>query len=145
MLILAAVQRLLWWGSSGEWESDTRQRQALNYGAQRSSACLRLQKYQRNLFQGKSEVVGTLHFMITLHSLSITLLFFFFLVPVPLHSPCSCLKSWPPMAIHSSTLAWKIPWGRKESDTSERLHVHVLLLTGSLLLFLHISAETSPS
>ena len=40
------------------------------------------------------------------------------------------------MAIHSSTLAWKIPWteepgrlqsmGREESDTTERLHVHVL-------------------
>ena len=38
------------------------------------------------------------------------------------------------MAIHSSTLAWKIPWmeepagyspwGRKESDTTERLHFH---------------------
>ena len=38
------------------------------------------------------------------------------------------------MAIHSSTLAWKIPWteepdrlyspwGRKESDTTEQLHV----------------------
>ena len=36
------------------------------------------------------------------------------------------------MAIHSSTLAWKIPWmedpdryspwGRKQSDTTERLH-----------------------
>ena len=31
------------------------------------------------------------------------------------------------MAIHSSTLAWKIPWtvrpwGCKESDTTERLH-----------------------
>ena len=32
------------------------------------------------------------------------------------------------MAIHSSILAWKIawtedsPWGRKESDTTERLH-----------------------
>ena len=31
------------------------------------------------------------------------------------------------MAIHSSTLAWKIPWtvrpwGRKESDMTERLH-----------------------
>ena len=34
------------------------------------------------------------------------------------------------MAIHSSTLAWKIPWteepdspwGRKESDTTEQLH-----------------------
>ena len=42
------------------------------------------------------------------------------------------------MAIHSSTIAWKIPWteetgrlqsmGRKESDTTERLHFlfHVL-------------------
>ena len=31
------------------------------------------------------------------------------------------------MATHSSTLAWKIPcpWGRKESDTSERLHLHL--------------------
>ena len=35
------------------------------------------------------------------------------------------------MAIHSSTTAWKIPWteepgtwGRKESDTTERLHFH---------------------
>ena len=41
------------------------------------------------------------------------------------------------MATHSSTLAWKIPWaeepgrlqsrGRKESDTTERLHFHVSL------------------
>ena len=41
------------------------------------------------------------------------------------------------MAPHSSTLAWKIPWmeepgrlspwGRKESDTTERLHFHVSL------------------
>ena len=41
------------------------------------------------------------------------------------------------MAIHSSTIAWKIPWteepGRlqsmgthKESDTTERLHVHII-------------------
>ena len=40
------------------------------------------------------------------------------------------------MAIHSSTLAWKIPWteepgrlqstGRKESDTTEQLHFHFL-------------------
>ena len=39
------------------------------------------------------------------------------------------------MAMHSSTLAWKIlwtekpgrlhsPWGRKELDTTERLHFH---------------------
>ena len=39
------------------------------------------------------------------------------------------------MAIHSSTLAWKIPWmeepdrgiapwGHKESDTTDRLHIH---------------------
>ena len=41
------------------------------------------------------------------------------------------------MAIHSSTLAWKIPWkeepdrlqsiGRKESDMTERLHFHFVL------------------
>ena len=42
------------------------------------------------------------------------------------------------MATHSSTLAWKIPWmeergrlyspsGRKESDTTERLHIHFSL------------------
>ena len=48
------------------------------------------------------------------------------------------------MAIHSSTIAWKIPWteepgrlqsmGRKESDTTERLHLSVLsgiLMTNS--------------
>ena len=39
------------------------------------------------------------------------------------------------MATHSSILAWKIPWleslvdyspwGRKESDTTERLHFHL--------------------
>ena len=42
------------------------------------------------------------------------------------------------MAPHSSTLAWKIqgwrslvgcsPWGRSESDTTERLHFHFSLL-----------------
>ena len=41
-------------------------------------------------------------------------------------------------ATHTSTLAWRIPWreslvgyspwGRKESDTTERLHFHFLLL-----------------
>ena len=40
------------------------------------------------------------------------------------------------MAPHSSTLAWKIPWteepgrapwGRQESDTTERLHFHFSL------------------
>ena len=40
------------------------------------------------------------------------------------------------MATHSSVLAWKIPWteepdpspwGREESDTTERLHFHFLL------------------
>ena len=40
------------------------------------------------------------------------------------------------MATHSSTLAWRIPWteesgrlqsmGRKESDTTERLHFHFI-------------------
>ena len=39
------------------------------------------------------------------------------------------------MALHSSTLAWKIPWteepggpwGREESDTTEQLHFHFSL------------------
>ena len=39
------------------------------------------------------------------------------------------------MAIHSSTIAWKIPWtkepgspwGRKEWDTTERLHFHYFI------------------
>ena len=30
-------------------------------------------------------------------------------------------------AAHSSTLAWKIPWGREESDTTEWLHFHFSL------------------
>ena len=45
------------------------------------------------------------------------------------------------MATHSSNLAWKIPWtekpgglysswGRKESDTTERLHFHFHFLVG---------------
>ena len=45
------------------------------------------------------------------------------------------------MAVHSSTIAWKIPWTeepgrlqsmgtRKELDTTERLHVHVMDLPG---------------
>ena len=46
------------------------------------------------------------------------------------------------MATHSSILAWRIPWtkelgglpstgptGRKESDTTERLHFHFLWFT----------------
>ena len=32
------------------------------------------------------------------------------------------------MATHSSTLAWRIPWGRKESDTAEPLFTHSLHL-----------------
>ena len=37
------------------------------------------------------------------------------------------------MAIHSSTLAWKIPWteelwGRKESDITEHTHTALLAL-----------------
>ena len=31
------------------------------------------------------------------------------------------------MALHSSTLAWKIPWGREELDTTEPLHFHYSL------------------
>ena len=44
------------------------------------------------------------------------------------------------MATHSSILAWRIPWteelgglqstGRKESDTTERLHFHFLSFIG---------------
>ena len=43
------------------------------------------------------------------------------------------------VAIHSSTIAWKIhgqrnlvgysPWGRKELDMTEQLHVHVICQT----------------
>ena len=50
---------------------------------------------------------------------------------------CSSLEK--AMAPHSSTLAWKIhgwrrlvgcsPWGRQESDTTERLHFHFSLFT----------------
>jgi len=48
------------------------------------------------------------------------------------------------MAIHSSTLAWKIPWteepagyspwGRKESDTTEPLHFNTFSLFIHLLI-----------
>ena len=48
------------------------------------------------------------------------------------------------LAIHFSTIAWKIPWteepgrlhgpwGRKESDTTERLHFHLHILSGHSL------------
>ena len=52
------------------------------------------------------------------------------------------------MAPHSSILAWRIPWteepgglksvGRKESDSTERLHFHfhIMLLCISFFLFL---------
>ena len=50
------------------------------------------------------------------------------------HSVCPLMKK--AMATHSSALAWKIPldrgslvgcspWGRYESDTTERLHFHI--------------------
>ena len=48
------------------------------------------------------------------------------------------------MAIHSRTIAWKIPWteepgrlqsmGHKESDTTERLHFHLLSRVISIIL-----------
>ena len=54
------------------------------------------------------------------------------------------------MAPHSSTLAWKIhgrrslvgcsPWGRKESDTTERLHFHFSLFTFKLFATLWTAA-----
>ena len=47
------------------------------------------------------------------------------------------------IAIHSSTIAWKIhgqrslvgysPWGHKESDTTERLHFHFLVSQKALV------------
>ena len=37
-------------------------------------------------------------------------------------------------ATHSSILAWRIPWGRKESDTTEQLHFHMVSRDGILLL-----------
>ena len=52
------------------------------------------------------------------------------------------------MATHSSILAWRIPWteelgglqstGRKESDTTERLHFHFQSSPGTPLMFLGI-------
>ena len=49
------------------------------------------------------------------------------------------------MAIHSSATAWKIPWteelgpwGRKESDTTERLHFPFKLTFFSPLSFLSL-------
>ena len=54
------------------------------------------------------------------------------------------------MAPHSSTLAWKIswmeepggcnPWGRKESDTTERLYFHFSLFT-----FMHWRKKWQPT
>ena len=32
------------------------------------------------------------------------------------------------MVIHSSTLVGYSPWGRKESDTTEHLHIHILTM-----------------
>ena len=50
------------------------------------------------------------------------------------------------MATHSNILAWKIPWmeepgglhpwGRKDSDTTERLHFHFYMLRELVLDFL---------
>ena len=55
------------------------------------------------------------------------------------------------MAIHSSTIAWKIPWteepgrlqsmGSKESDTTERLHFHFLFF----FLWAHLSVWINPT
>ena len=50
------------------------------------------------------------------------------------------------MATHSSILAWRIPWteelgglqssGRKDSDTTERLHFHLIALKVNISLSL---------
>ena len=60
------------------------------------------------------------------------------------------MKSEKAMAPHSSTLAWKIhgqrtlvgysPWGREESDTTERLHFHFSLFT-----FMHWRRKWQPT
>ena len=57
------------------------------------------------------------------------------------------------MAIHSSTLAWKIPWtrsligyspwGREESDTTERLHFHFHFIYTYIYIFLKIVLKPS--
>ena len=60
------------------------------------------------------------------------------------------------MTIHSSTIAWKIPWtdepgglqstGRKESDTTERLHFHFLCqmrMVGLRLVSFALKKESS--
>ena len=50
------------------------------------------------------------------------------------------------MATHSSILAWRIPWmelsglqsmGRKESDTTERLHFHFLIFQPTFNIIYH--------
>ena len=56
------------------------------------------------------------------------------------------------MASHSSLLAWRIPWmeepgglqstGRKESDTTERLHFHFLSTTWMERLHFHFLSTT---
>ena len=59
------------------------------------------------------------------------------------------------MATYSSILAWRIPWteelcglestGRKESDTTERLHFHFpLLLLLLLSCFSHVQLCATP-
>ena len=56
------------------------------------------------------------------------------------------------MAIHSSNIAWKIPWTeepgtlqsmgtRKESDTTERLHVHVHINFNSKLHYTNLHSQ----
>ena len=52
------------------------------------------------------------------------------------------------IAMHSSTLAWKIPWteepgglqsmGSQELDTTERLHFHFHLIALIAILVLHL-------
>ena len=63
------------------------------------------------------------------------------------------------MATHSSILAWKIPgrrslvgcspWGRKESDTTERLHFHFRRVLDLALIFqvfnLKLSSSSMPA
>ena len=53
------------------------------------------------------------------------------------------------MATHTSILVWRIPWDRKESDTTERLslhyvytHTHTHTHTAIFFLFIHVLIAT---
>ena len=47
-------------------------------------------------------------------------------------------------ATHSSILAWRIPWGRKELDTTKRLPLSLSLFWGLVLLHVSFDGITHP-